>query len=1599
MNVKAKELDTVSSTTGNPAITISIAFSLGIIDARGHDYGGSHASFDGALTDASSLTVRTDATRSVTATLLSLAFSAGVAVASSSATSTIGDDPASIDEAFLGSHTNIHSTGTAITVTANRGASASAQSDGGAGALLGSGVDLHATATIEGQILTHVDGGTVGTNANKAGGLAMTAEDTSNASTETTVGSGAIGFTAGAAKADSTASPTVKSWIGNNVSIVLQDGAGHDVTVYAWVDDAEADANASAYGGALGVRIGAPSATVTSNPVAQAWIGTGTTIVAGGSVKVDAESKSAASGPTLTDNIVRITNDGGTSSGDSTPAYVTDCSTSPDTLCFIKHGLITGDTVLYDPSGSPIGGLHADQTVCTAYNGDGSCHTQVTGVHVYNVIVVDGNDVRLGDTFTGASVYNGDSAFGADTVKSGVFGIDANRSMVRFSTTHDLESGDAVIYRTTGTSISNDFANGALLYVRVIDPYTIELYTSANQALSTASPDLFGAGSVCDPGSSCANQIVNSDASLITGTRVTYKNADPIIFSGTDVNIDEFLLGFSGDTSEHAGQKNIYLSGDGGFSEGEPVVYQVGDTVNHIGNLSNGTTYYVHVVDANTIQLAASYCLAVGYNGDHKCTTDATDTDPSKRIAQSVIALTRPSLSDPAHPSNLQSLRPAPINGLTDGFTYVVTRVDSSHISFQGVSTLSPYYGDPTHSALGARATIGGDNNPNDIVTSSNTQAIFKAGAALKTATGGQELDIRLTGTTAGTDELLNLDTTSLRGAHPPVGDGKSGASATGGGGSIGDVSEPSATVNIGPSLKAYVAATTITIGGDLWITTNLVTNTSAWTENGSGGLVSIPSVDSEISGTDNNTAGIGDFSSIGGISTDTSPSTSQVNASNVTINAGGNVKIDAHTSLNSDAGAKSDSGGGFDDSNADAHINFTDNTSAVIGRNANVTGLTLAMNAYTGGSNHADANSFVVALFGSSSASPTVTITSRDIALLDGTNTSNGTITALNGVDVRAHHESLKLSSDGGHLCICFDFHFGDDGGQTDGELTDLASGHEGVTVTTGPRITQCTGSAPSWPPLETNCSTRDPLQVTSFLVHTSDKYLALYVQGEEQNSDYHNRTNVIHWNSDVVINAGPSPLLIIDSNGNVVTAVNIAANGLSNPEPGNALAGAAYIEVNDLVDQDTGDVYMQSHGGTIDGGNQIGVSPNDHWWGTFSFRDNWKTVTIINHSTRDLVIDDIDVINRTRNPIVTEDTTGNAAANAKFAIVRQVDPSVVTITNDNASGPNLVINGTITNPIGKTEITSQHGPISSTTIRGGTSSFYGLWPNLPESPPHSSLIETNVLHLVAGTSIGASSPCVYGETACAGTNGSKTLCIDPSNPCVNVTLIVWAFHPQEFTSSSGTNTFVDLKTILRDSTLADPAVSLVVPVIPIDHLVAGDSIFVLLQPTIYQSDSPLVPGIEVVNPSGPGTGAARPTTSPSTTRTERTATTRPAVRTRIRSSAPSRRTRARTRLRAPTTSASSTPGRRAERQRHGRCRQPFAGRDADQHHRLRRYPSGRSSRQPHERLHHLHREAAAGRPEPGDLRVGEIKSFGGDVTLNSPGAILDAQNDAART
>ena len=1117
VKVQATVANSATATLNSEAfggLAVSIMF------AEAYDRGGSHASFDGELVSASELKVQTDVSRGVESHMFVLAIALAASAASADSTAIIGDKPESREQASLDGDTKIHSSGTAITVRATRSASAFSEANGGAGGLLGSGALMLATSKVQGSVQAYgAANATIGTSAGKPGSLQVTSEDNSTAVANATVGSGALGFTAGGSVTDAEVTPTVEAYLGSSVKVALSDGLGHNLIITANSNNAEADSTAKSFGGALGLHIGAPLATGKSQPVVRAYIGSGSTIVVGGTVTVDAESNANGSGVQLTEYITGLTADGAGT------------STTDNSVTFTSHGLITGDVVLYHANGGGIvTGLHDN--------------------HDYGVIVVDKNTLRFGATFNGA-------AANADSVAGSIQGIDASRSMVRFASAHNFETGDAVIYRTSGTSISSAFVDGQVLYVRVIDATTIELYTT--YAAATSPAFTFTTGWVT------GNQIANSDTvNYSEGARVTYKAGTPLFFAAKSVDINSD--GSGGISGDNGGAYDIFLGyrnpPDSGFVtghglvEGERVTYQVSDPGQHVTNLADGGIYYVHVVDAWTIQLALTYCEAVGYSFDNSCTTGP---NPSDHIARNPIHLGRPSDNAVTH-----AIRPAPISGLTDGYTYQVHRVNGGAITLRDVGSAS----DKT---LGTGVLVGG-------------QQLFAAGAALQTATGcgtppgpcSQQLYLRLTGALGAGETLKATDDTSLRTASPPSGDGQTSASAVGGGGAAIDVSEPTAKVYIDPTVKAYVAAMSATIGGDLWITSSVATNSSAYSENGSGGLVSIPSVHSEINGTDNNTSFIGaDFGGSGIAGDLSSP---QVDATGVSLTVTGNVKLEATTRLTSSVDAKSDSGGGFDASSAYAHTTFTDNTATVIGKNAVVTGSTVKLNATTGNTagenNHAHARSFVLALFGSSSASPAVTINSHDTAILDGDSGSSGVVTGLNGVDVRAHHENVAYGADGGHTCICLDFHFGSDG-STNVTLSDTASGHQGVTVVAGPRIIL-------------GVTTNDPLWATPLDTSTGDPALALYVQAEQTGSA-DTRHRAIHWNSDVVINSGPSPLLIIGPDGKVVTSVNITANGVVNPAPGNALGAHPYVEVNDLVNHMTGDVWMQSSGGAIDGGSLV--------------------------------------------------------------------------------------------------------------------------------------------------------------------------------------------------------------------------------------------------------------------------------------------------------------------------------------------------------------------------------------------------------------------------
>ncbi len=1321
--------------------------SVSDLRADANDAGGSAATFGGAMLSGTSLVVSADATHAASADIYVLSIGV-VGVGLSEADAEIGTNAAeAVDSAVILGSARISSPGTAVTVVVTRGALAASSSSGGAGGFVGS-AGLTANASTRGMADAHVaDGAAVGNSTGRPASLSVAATDASVAVANSSVGSG--GFVAnGLTRTSSTSAPSVQAYLGRNVSVSLGDQLVNGLTVKALSQRAEADASSSNSGGGA-AAVGVSYATANSAPVVRAYLDAGTTVQAGGSVSVTAVSDSiAAPGTALDDFIAGFTAHGG--------------PVPDDVVVFPVHGLSSGDEVLYDANGNTvIGGLRSG--------------------HLYRVLVADDNTLRLGATFSGAEVD-------ATTLQVGASGVDADRRMIRFSGPHHFETGDAVVYRTDGSSIGAGFGNGAVLYVRVIDSQTIQLFSTYADATAPA---------LALEGIVAGGQV--STTRFAEGDLVTYTVPEPLAFRANSVDVNTSGTGIDTNNPDNPAADNIYLGhtetvdGSGqpivnghGLSNGQKIVYESGGTV--IGGLVAGGVYYVHRVDAFTIQLASSYCAAVGWDADHSCTSGVDGNGDPIKIAVATLAISRPA-GDP-NSSVPQAISPAPVAGLADGGTYQVHRVDAGHITLRPPGSVTDIALDATH-VLG---DFWGQHT------------LSAAGVVLATASGTQQLYLRLTGgfdtSHNGGQKLLASDGTSLRVASPPPGDGQSSSSARGGGGGGLDIRRPTAMTNVNPTAKAFIAASSVMAGGDVTVTAAVTTHASGATSNGSGGAISVAEVQTNITGTNHTLAYIGTGpDSISGDSGGV-----QVNGSGVTIAAGGNVRVGAATNLSTTADASSNSGGLIGVGTATADTNLTDNTAVVVGANAHVTGATVALLSQTSSNGSVNPHITTGGLFGSATSNANYALTSTVVALLDGDSMSRGSVTGRYGVDVRAISHDNRASRNPDATCYCIGPSHENSNGQLN--LTDLVLAHQGMTVYAGPRLAG------------------GPLVVVP-----SRSFLVLYVQAEEYSNDGDNFARAIHWNSDVVANAGASPSLVVGSDGRVISAVNVTVNGVTNPAPGSTVGSlTSDLVVQDLRNTGSADIWMTSNQGTIDGGScvggadgdacRLGIAAGTHYWGTFTFDMSWASVLVLNQSARNLVINDIDPISRTAVPTVTLNSPNGGSSTTHFAIRDTVGSTVITITNTDPSGPDLLINGTIENPVGQTRVTSLYGPISSSSTRGGASSYDGT---------HTSLIRSNVVHLVAGTSMGS---------------GPLYLHLD---------LVAWHDHAVVLDATAGSDAYLDLLTRLRDHNVVDPALTPgAAYTVDIGDLVAGDSLNLLLQRGVYETGSGTA-GFVFVSSTGP--------------------------------------------------------------------------------------------------------------------------------------------------
>ena len=443
-----------------------------------------------------------------------------------------------LTDAYIGANANIKVTGevSVTSVSSSNPSSTASVGDGGAITIGVMTAEISVTSTTS----AYVGNATI----LSAGSLNVEATDTSDASVTGSAAGGGIVHGSGA-KTSASVSPTIDAYIGTGVQGVI----ATNVNVIATSVRAEGNASSDDSGGG-GVEVGVGHAIVNVTPTISATIEARSTITAGGTVTVSALGQSTGS--------------------QALSPYITGVNTSKagpsgDTITFDQHGLTTGDQVAYSPNGS-----------ASIQTGNGALQSMYTPagtttpiLRPYNVIVVDANTIALGNQFD-AGATNALDPFSTSS------GVDSTRNMIRFAAPDNFLTGDSVVYYNDGNG-GIGLTNGGTYFVRTIDAYTIELYTTLAGAEA--------AGVSAAPAAVSGNKI-NVANSFTAGEAVTYLAPAPVAFTPSDVNIT--VNSSTGVASAAPGANTIFVGNNSGFQAGDEVLYTAGSGASAISGLTSG---------------------------------------------------------------------------------------------------------------------------------------------------------------------------------------------------------------------------------------------------------------------------------------------------------------------------------------------------------------------------------------------------------------------------------------------------------------------------------------------------------------------------------------------------------------------------------------------------------------------------------------------------------------------------------------------------------------------------------------------------------------------------------------------------------------------------------------------------------------------------------------------------------------------------------------------------------------------------------------------------------------------------------------------------
>ena len=846
-------------------------------------------------------------------------------------------------------------------------------------------------------------------------------------------------------------------------------------------------------------------------------------------------------------------------------------------------------------------------------------------------------------------------------------------------------------------------------------------------------------------GGDISSNKVNVANSFSNGDLVTYHAPNvQAEFSSGQVNVQ---LTYSGsDVNGHTGAAHVIYfaldtNGNGKLDNGDDVGLNTGDRIYYsasnpgdaIGGLSSGSFYWVIRIDGLDYELADSKCHATGSVAD--CGS-----------AQSPVALTlTPDTSDSGkavvHTFAVASA--APIGGLTDGNDYYV--VNASGSSFQ-LSTTSG------GSAISIFNQGGGGKF--------SIEGIDLTG----NGSGAQELVIPITDG-SGTQQLVGIGGPAFAAA---AGDGIVSASATGGGGGVISVSDANSFASVDPTVETTIGGNaSLTAGNNISVTTHGFAFTKAVSSNDSGGLISVNSANSNAAAHVANTLDIDSGATLDALGTIFGGGNVTVSANshlqpvtiassgsgglfaggsggtfaaadyttktnmNGTIIASNNASVEAHTSIDgATATITADVGGLGVDASTNALICIGSNSGEChnaesahndgvnevdIQGSGSVTGNQISINALI---DHLDATlstrTHATALGAGSEADGTIDVSGQSQVRLESSSSLTGNV--LTSLD--AEYQDINLHSTADASCSCL-------GGETDSTST--------INDTADARVSGLAGSH-----IETSGLNVIANQDVTFF-HTdcpnSGGFLDFGNGGDCNSSP--GMTRSIYWESSVVLLASPNPELTVDSSGRITRLVNVTVhdcNGGSCSGPlslGQTIASGDTIAVDDILNNQSAQVLFEANNlGSVDGQG----TPAGNIWGAsglFQLQHTWDFVKLLNSSDRALLVHAIDVVNLGAGAVVTVDVqhipgpTGETSQTEtapgttfEFDIQHTFPPTLVQIEGlqpGAVSTSTITLDGTITNPIGTTQIENERGSIL----------------NGPDNPGH--YVLTNILEIDA--------------------------------------------------------------------------------------------------------------------------------------------------------------------------------------------------------------------------------------------------------------------------